>query len=268
MRIHQLTAMTRLRLTFASLLCSCLSLACADDGGGSEAADGTESAGSDDSAALEGSCSIYSTDDAIADVFLGSGAVPGNTCELAIAACGGDVVGNWGLETSCGIDYPTPPNPWEGPCPGGNWEPTSAPYRVGSLAVEDDGTWSLSVSVVYDYDFSADISCVPGVWGCDAEAEAVLTEDGGTASCSGQATACSCTVTGVPISTTQLSGELGPGGMNLEPDNGVAPLPYCVEDGVLRLWSLSGSPSSSNDPCTSDADCSSDDQTHGVCKPD
>jgi hypothetical protein len=99
-------------------------------------------------------------------------------------------------------------------------------------------------------------------------ATAKLTENGGTASCSGPPFACTCIVSDVPIeTTTSLTGTLRHGGATLDPIGSEQPMPFCVEDGVLRLWTLSGSGSSMADECSSDADCATDDQSVGVCVP-
>jgi hypothetical protein len=214
---------------------------------------------------LSGTCLVYPKANATADVFLGRGAVPGNTCELEVTACGGDAVGNWGIETSCGSDYPLPTNPFETYCPGASHTPMM-PTRVGSLMVSDDGTWELETSVVYDYQYRADITCL-GTFYCGAEAEGLLTQDGGTASCSGEPYNCTCVVTNVPLETTVLTGTLGPGGTTLDPTGNGLPLPFCVEDNVMTLWTLTGSGSSLGDTCSSDADCNTDAQSVGVCTP-
>jgi hypothetical protein len=255
------------RLACALLFSLALPLGCTDDSGADadgDATDGSETDGSE-SGEASGTCLVYPKANATADVFLGSGAVPGNTCELEVAACGGDVIGNWGMETSCGTDYPLPPNPFERFCPGASHTPMM-PTRVGSLSVADDGTWELETSVVYDYEYGADISCL-GVFDCGAEAESALTQAGGTASCSGQPFSCTCIVTDSPLETTMLTGTLGPGGTTLDPTGNELPLPFCVEDSVLTLWTLTGSGSSFGDTCSSDADCSTDDQSVGVCTP-
>jgi hypothetical protein len=87
------------------------------EGSGSDADGETNGSETDGSASepgeLSGTCLVYPKANATADVFLGRGAVPGNTCELEVTACGGDAVGNWGIETSCGSDYPLPTNPFE-----------------------------------------------------------------------------------------------------------------------------------------------------------
>lgn len=237
------------------------------DGGSSSDTGDAETGDSEtgDSGEVSGSCIMYPKADATADVFLGSGAVPGNTCELEVAACGGDPVGNWGMETSCGYDYPLPSNPFEMSCPGASHTPMM-PTRVGSLTISDDGAWELETTVVYDFEYGADISCL-GVFDCGPDAESALTQAGGTASCSGPPNACTCIVMDVPLETTVLTGTLGSGGTTLDPAGNELPIPFCVEDNVITLWTLSGSGSAFGDTCSSDADCNTDDQSVGVCTP-
>jgi hypothetical protein len=254
------------RLFSALLVSLSLPLGCTDDGGSDTNTSETGATDTDaETGGTMGSCIVYPKADAKADVFLGSGATPGNSCELDVAACGGDPVGNWALETACGFNYPLPTNPFEMPCPGASHTPMM-PTRVGSLTVSDDGAWELETRVVYDYEYGADISCL-GAFDCGDDAEALLTQDGGTASCSGQVTACTCIVTDSPIETTVLTGTLGSGGTTLDPAGSGLPIPFCVEDSVMTLWTLTGSGSSFGDTCSSDADCNADDQSVGVCTP-
>jgi hypothetical protein len=249
-------------LACALLLSLALPQGCADDSGSDT---GGLETGDSETGEASGTCIVYPKAEATADVFLGSGAVPGSSCELEVAACGGDAVGNWALETACGYDYPLPTNPFEMDCPGASHTPMM-PTRVGSLTISDDGTWQLETTVVYDYEYGADISCL-GAFDCGPDAESLLTQDGGTASCSGMGSACFCTVTNAPLETTVLTGTLGSGGTTLDPAGNQLPIPFCVEDNVLTLWTLSGSGSSFGDACSSDADCSTDDPSVGVCTP-
>jgi hypothetical protein len=254
------------RLVCALLLSLCFPLGCAGDS--SSDTDGTaEGDDNSDSGGPTGSCIVYPETDATADVFVGSGAAPGNSCELDVTACGGDPVGTWTLDTACGYDdLLLPSNPFEMDCPGANFTPTM-PRRTGTLTVADNGTWQLDTTIVFDYEFGADISCL-GFVGCGPDAEAILTQAGGTASCSGgQPSACSCTVTDAPLESTQLTGRLGDGGTTLEAEDSL-PIPFCVDDNVLTLWTLALSGSSFGNVCNIDTHCSTDEQSVGVCTPD
>lgn len=249
-----------------ALTTACL-LACTDDAGadtsGSE--DTSETGGTHESEGTPGTCRTYPTTNALADVFVRNGAAGADACELDIAPCGGQPAGVWTLASSCGPELVTPGNPFEMYCPGATYTP-SAVRKVGVLAVSVAGEWELEVSSVVDFTYGADITCL-GVFDCGPEAEAAFTTNGGSATCSGQVSACSCTVTDFPFETTQQTGSLGTGGATLDPDGNANPLPYCIEGDSLSLWTLMGSASSSGDMCEGDDDCSTDATQVGVCVP-
>jgi hypothetical protein len=200
-----------------------------------------------------GLCRLYPTIPAIGDVFVSDGA-DGGPCNAKPMPCAGDPFGEWTLASSCGAVAGAPPNPFGDVCPGADYVP-EMPVRSGTLSVAPSGAFELSTTTSYGFLFSADIACL-GVFECGPEAEAMITSSiGGSASCTGDATACDCMVSGVALGSESTAGEGVTGERPLLFGNDGSMRPFCVSAGGLAVWSLLASPFFSGMSCTVDDDC-------------
>jgi hypothetical protein len=262
---------------FAAQLVFVLGLAaCGGSGSGdaasSETSSGTETGTADssesdsgESGTVLGTCIGYPTPGSKGDVFIAAGAASGNACEAKPSPCGGDPTGEWTLDASCIYDMNPVANPFYQYCPGASFV-AQAPVRTGTLTVDASGHFELSMATVHDYTFGADITCL-GVFDCDAEAEAALESEGGTASCAGDPFACDCTVTGYETDVLRTSGENALENREvLFADAAAAPLPYCVTDDRLEIWTLIQAARPKDAACADDSECAPDDDEILVCE--
>ncbi len=252
------------RIAAAALLSFVLG-ACGDDGGGGGTGDSTTTGASSGSSTgvvdsssstgmeAPGLCRLYPTIPAIGDVFVAEGADAG-TCDGTPMPCTGDPFGEWTLASSCGAVGEAPSNPLADVCPGADYMP-QMPVRIGTLSIAPSGSFELSTTTTYDFLFSADISCL-GVSDCGPEAEAMITSTtGGSASCMGEVTACSCMVSGIALGSESTAGQgvTGERPLLLGDDGSIRP--FCASEGGLAVWSLFVSPFYSGMSCEVDGDC-------------
>jgi len=260
----------------ASALLSIVLGACGDDQG--ETGDSTAAASttssttsstgvvdSGSSGTTVGMCRLYPTIPAIGDVFVADGGDAG-TCDGTPMPCTGDPFGEWTLASSCGAVGDPPSNPFIDVCPGADYVP-EMPVRSGTLSVAPSGAFELTTTTTYDFLFSADIGCL-GVFECGPEAEAMITSTvGGSASCTGEVTACSCMVSDVPLGeseSTNGEGVTSDRALLLGSDGSVRP--FCASDGGLAVWTLLVTPFYSGMSCEVDDDCeTSNDNQVAVC---
>jgi len=241
------------------------------DGSTGETSSGSESSGSSDesdsgdSGTVAGTCTGYPTPGSKGHVFIAAGAASSDACEAKPSPCGGDPTGEWTLDASCIYDQNPLPNPFNQFCPGADYV-AQPPVRTGSLSVGADGHFELSMATVHDYTFQADITCL-GVFDCDAEAEAALESEGGTASCTGGALSCDCTVTGYETDVIHVSGDNALDGREvLLADAAATPFPYCVTGDRVDVWTLIQAPRPKGTACTDDSDCAPEDDEVLVCE--
>lgn len=228
------------------------------------APDSAESS-SDGGPVATGVCVGWSTANAKSDVFIGGGA-SSDACTQTVDACGGDPHGTWMLADSCGYDMTPLANPLAQSCPGGYFT-AATPTRSGTLTVDESGHFTLHVATVHGFTFEADVECF-GTFNCDASVADALTQDGGTASCSGSPFDCTCEVTGIEKDAVTAEGQLRGADALVLASAGPTAHPFCVGDGQLELWTLPGTAMVTTTACQVDADCADAAAgTIGACLP-
>lgn len=264
----------RMAWTFA-----CAVIAACGDGGG-DAGDSSSSSSSDEGseptgAAMDtsseggevatGTCTSWATAGAKSDVFIPAEGASPDACGETVDACGGDPHGTWTLDDSCGYDMTPLANPLAESCPGGYFS-AMPPTRSGTLSVDESGHFTLHTATVHAFTFEADVECF-GTFNCDASVAAALMQDGGTASCSGGPTDCTCMVTGIEKDAVSADGQLR-GADALALTGAGKAYPFCASTGRLELWTLPGGPMATGTSCAVDADCATmDPGALGICLP-
>jgi hypothetical protein len=155
-------------------------------------------------------------------------------CLSDFAPCGGDVVGDWTVESFCvdGVDLEAP---WVVPgtdCAG--TEITIYPDYTGDLSFSADGTYTFRVETSALYDYAIPASCTYGYSCADFDAYSpdwTCTGDGsGGCVCSGVAT----DLAGVDedAGTWVAAGNQ----LTFTGEEGPTDVDYCADRGVLRLY--------------------------------
>jgi hypothetical protein len=144
-------------------------------------------------------------------------------------ACGGDIVGTWGIEESCAGLRASEECPQSAPL-------YSRYNRTGTYSFSEAGELVMNQRTRSSFHWNVPLSCFPG-YGC-ATLESLLATDGvGTdadASCSDQGDSCSCDVT-TSVEET-FTGTYEVDGSTVAFSNGVE-YDYCVDGTELYLES-------------------------------
>lgn len=239
------------------------------DGGAQDGTSlGSEGEGGGDGghAEVPGTCASFGTMGATALVATADAKPGGPSCAPTPAPCGGDPVGVWTVQESCGGEASIA-NPFASACPGAHFSP-SPPRTTGLLTVDGAGHFELATTRRYDFTAISDAACF-NAWSCGPEIVPGLVQFfGGSAVCSGDPEACTCTVTDAVLDTLHVSGEgaFGDHGALVGADDQMIErsVPYCVSDGGLQLW-LTQLPIVTQTPCNDDADCTADGDRIPVC---
>ena len=142
-------------------------------------------------------------------------------------ACGGDIVGTWGIEESCAGLQASEACPQSTPL-------YSRYNRTGTYEFGESGELVMTQRTRSSFHWNVPLSCFPG-YGCTS-LESLLASDGvGTdadATCSDQGDSCSCDV----VSTVEetFSGTYEVDGSHLAFSNGVE-YDFCVDGSELAL---------------------------------
>lgn len=174
------------------------------------------------------------------------------TCDPMPAPCGGDLVGSWSLESTCGFE--AFPNPLEAMCPGSTFM-LDIVSQSGTMTFEDDG------SFVQDFDIQTQ-----AVFGLDPMAcfgvdcgtfEMILQMDDPGVSCQAMGPTCTCTIPddGMPEQATGTYAVVGTDVVftNMDGDSTAA---FCIGGDRLDLWQvLYGLPSLTDIECMTEGDC-------------
>ena len=142
-------------------------------------------------------------------------------------ACGGDLVGTWGIEESCAAVAPVEA------CP-----QSSALYsrynRTGTYEFGETGELVMNQRTRSSFHWNVPLSCFPG-YGCATIESLLASDSGGTdadATCSDQGDSCSCDVTASVQES--FTGTYETDGSRLVFSNGVE-YDYCVDGTELSL---------------------------------
>ncbi|MCX4241270.1 hypothetical protein [Paraliomyxa miuraensis] len=174
------------------------------------------------------------------------------TCSPDPVPCGGDLVGDWSLESLCGFE--AFPNPFEDMCPGSSLS-VEILSQSGTLSFADDGTfvqdYDIELQMTLDFD---PMACL-GI-SCDAF-EAGLQMDDPTASCQSMGPNCRCTIPddGMPelgMGTYEVIGNV----VVLTVDGESSAGEFCITGDRLDAWQpLVDVPTPTRVTCMDAEDC-------------
>lgn len=239
---------------------------------GSSSSGTTQSESSSDSSGSDGSSTgasdESSTGDAAQDIcygfsFLGSaaqvytdGTATGDpVCATEPTACGGEVVGTWTAETSCG--YEVLPNFFEEICAGATQQITGS-NLTGTRTFNEDGTYAFDLTTQLEADVQLDsVACT--TLECEPFGVALSEEPGLDIVCaSADGGGCDCAYT-VDLPDSQAgTWDLFDGGLLLTSDAGdtLGTFDYCVDAGRFSMWiPLFGQTSFPDTSCAENDDC-------------
>jgi hypothetical protein len=177
-----------------------------------------------------------------------------DTCEPTPAACGGQPVGSWVLESQCGFE--AEPNPFEDECPGSDFE-IEILSQIGTMTFDVDG------SFVQDFDVVAQLVLTLNPMECFGlncnELEMLLQMQTETpnATCDDMGPSCVCTFPddGMP---EQAMGawEAIDGEIHFMAGGITHVFPFCIAEDRLELWQpIHAMPITTALLCASQQDC-------------
>lgn len=186
----------------------------------------------------------------IGTVYSRQGTAPDTTCEPAATPCGGDVLGTWDIESSCGYD--SSPNPLEDACPGSTFD-VEVVGQSGSITFEDDGTFVRADNVELQTILTLDtMACF--MIDC-AAFEGVLQVDEPSVTCEETMGMCACTTSPPMGSATMGTYEVIGDMMLLEADGELEILDFCVSGDRFDAWSPVLDATETETACEDEQDC-------------
>ena len=173
-------------------------------------------------------------------------------CDATPAACGGDVVGTWDVETSCGWD--AFPNSFDDACPGATMVVNSG-SRTGTRTFEDDNSYSSDLTTTLDFDvnidamtcFGIDCAAFEGLLNMEATLTATCGDDGGGA--------CDCAITLMSSGTSTGTWATADNELTITIDGEDQVIEYCSAKGRLDLWQPLADTVIYEEACEEDIDC-------------
>ena len=185
----------------------------------------------------------------VGSVFSRDGMPIDTTCEPMPMPCGGDVVGTWALESSCGYD--TIPNPFSD-CPGSTFmvEPQA---HTGTITFENDGTFVQDIDYQNQVVFSLDTMACAMV-DC-ATFEGFLQMGDPTASCVDDMGMCTCTIPPPPSMMVMGNYSVMDNVISLEVGADVQDVGYCINGDRLDTWNPVFDDTPTATLCSEDQDC-------------
>jgi hypothetical protein len=199
-----------------------------------------------------GTCAGLDAVGHVATVYSRDGMPIDTTCDAAPAPCGGDPVGIWAIESSCGFE--ALPNPLEAMCPGSTVS-LEILSLAGTIAFEADGSY------VQDLDIESQVILTLNPVACFgvscAILEASLQMDNPAATCQAMGPDCACTFpdNGQPeqaMGTWVLVGNE----IVITTRDGAVSIPFCIDGDRLDQWQpLYDLPVSTEVVCADDQDC-------------
>jgi hypothetical protein len=234
-----------------------------DTSGGAEssssttaAVDDTSTTGDPDSTTgdppADGTCIGIDEVGTIASVLSRDGMPIDTTCDPTPAPCGGDPVGTWALEGSCGFE--ALPNPLEAMCPSSTFMLTVV-SEMGTMTFEADGSFVQDFEIQSEALLTLDpMEC----FGVDCPTfEGILQMDAPGITCQAMGPTCECTLPDNGMSE-QVMGtwEVMDTNLVLTTPDGPGVLPFCIAGDRLDLWqSILGTPVPTDTLCMDDQDC-------------
>lgn len=200
----------------------------------------------------EGSCAGLDLAGMIDTVLSREGAPIELTCDPNPMPCGGDPVGEWVVETSCG--YEAYPNFFEEQCPGSTLA-VQILSQVGTFSFEEDGTFFQDLTTQVQFDLALDPMTCLGI-DCDTW-QMLLEEDAPSVTCQSMGATCDCEIVQDPDNDVAMGTyEVQKETITITVDGEAESFPYCTQSDRFDLWSpLFGIPELTEIVCTDDREC-------------
>lgn len=171
-------------------------------------------------------------------------------CDPAPSACGGELVGVWSLETTCG--YEAAPNPIGDGCPESSYA-VEILAQGGTLTVAADSTFAQDFALVSEATVELDpLDCF------GLTCEEFQPYAGETATCSTEGALCHCTVPADTSGDPPVSGTWAIEGTDfvLAINGARVVRPFCVENDHVTIWQpIALSPEVTDVECLTRTDC-------------
>jgi hypothetical protein len=199
----------------------------------------------------DGLCEGYEQVGYIATVLSRDGMPIDTSCDPTPAPCGGDPVGIWAVESTCGFE--AFPNPLEDVCPGSTFV-VEILSQMGTMTFVDDG------SFVQDFEIQAQVVATLDSMACFgvdcATFEQLSQMDNPGTTCVAMGPNCECTIPddGMPeqaMGTWQVMGN----DIVLTTVEGSQALPFCIGGDRLDLWQALLIPTVTDVLCMDEQDC-------------
>ena len=173
-------------------------------------------------------------------------------CDVTPAGCGGDVVGTWNIETTCGWD--DLPNFFDDMCDGATMVVNSG-STTGTRTFEDDNTYTADLTSMLDFDVNIDTMTCFGIdcagfetlLNMEPTLTSTCTDDGGGA--------CDCAITSMSSGTADGTWATMDNDLTITVDGESAVLEYCSTGARLDLWQPIADTTFYTEPCEEDIDC-------------
>jgi len=187
----------------------------------------------------------------IGTVFSRDGLPIDTTCDATPMPCGGDVLGMWAVEESCG--YEAIPNPLEQDCPGSTFEVETLSHN-GTMDFADDGTFVQTLDIQNQAVFTLDPMACFGVSCMDFND--LIQMDDPMASCMDDMGMCRCTfppeMGGMAImGNYEVMGDI----LTLEVGGEVEEFPFCITGDRLDTWNPLFNTTVTEELCNDEQDC-------------
>lgn len=204
----------------------------------SGAADGSSTGAADESSTgdpAENICSGFSFLGFAEQIYSDGTATGDPVCTTEPAACGGEVVGTWTAEASCG--YEVMPNFFEEVCAGATQQITGSNHS-GTRTFNEDGTFVFDLTTQLEANLQVDSAACTGLE-CEPFGIGLSKEPGLEMTCaSAKGGGCDCSYTLELPDALGGTWDLFNDGLLLTSDDGetLGVFNYCVEGGRFSMW--------------------------------
>jgi hypothetical protein len=186
------------------------------------------------------------------DVLSRNGGNVGGMCTENPNPCGGDVVGEWTFENQCGEE--NAPNVFGALCPGAT-QTVTLRSNTGTITFNDDDTFERQFTTDLEFTLVIDVQTCLGIT-CE-QFQGVIDADpdtGGT--CTGPDTACDCDLDYTDIVNDSGTYAIANDEVTFTVDDQTsAPVPFCVNNDRLDLWTPQYQPTITEETCTDPMQC-------------
>jgi hypothetical protein len=215
---------------------------------------GTTTAGEDESstgAPLPGTCVGIDVVGTLGEVLALDDATIDTTCIATPAGCGGDIVGEWTVQSTCG--WEATPNLFDDDCPGAQMTVTSG-MITGTRRFNADMTFEFNVETTLELEVNLDAMTCFGADCAGYEAAAEM-QPGVVAACQDTDGTCECLMTLTSPTAATGTWATAADTVVLTTAEGEGALEYCVDADRLDLWTPLTEPTPYDEPCADETDC-------------